>query len=60
MRKDNPFEHFEKMADIFFNGKPAEAKSKVTIEELVKRGSSVVRVGKKLYRVECKEVEVTK
>jgi hypothetical protein len=51
---------FNKFADIFFNGRPAEPDSKVTIQELVRRGESLVRVGKKLYRVRVKEVEVTK
>lgn len=60
------------LVDVFFNGRPARGyrpvrpgregsiPGQVTIEELVRRKSSVVRVGTKLYRVEVKEVEITK
>ena len=55
-------EHYDgiaKVVDVFFNRRAAELpKSKVTIEELVRRGTSLVRVGKKLYRVKCREVEI--
>lgn len=55
-----------KIADVFFNGRRFEGgadesrRSTVTIQELVARGTSVVRVGKKLYRITCKEVEISK
>ena len=58
----DPFEGLAKLADVFFNGRPATPepeKPKVTVEELVKRGTSVVRVGGKLYRFRVKEVELT-
>ena len=46
--------------DIFFNGRSADPDTKVTIQELVRRGDSLVRVGKKLYRITVKEVEISK
>lgn len=56
--------HCERLADIFFNGRPASAfdappRQTVTIEELVRRRKCVVRVGKKLYRVAVTEMEIT-
>lgn len=53
---------FTKLVDVLFNGRPAAdtAASQVTIQELVRRGTSVVRVGGKLYRVRCTEVEITR
>jgi hypothetical protein len=54
------FPGFTKLVDVLFNGRPAAEPSGVTIEKLVARGTSVVRVGSKFYRVTCKEVEVTR
>jgi len=50
----------------FFEVRPATdrqaepAKPKVTVEELVRRGTSIVRVGEKTYRIRVSEVELTK
>jgi len=54
------FDGISKLADVFINGRPAEPPPvcKVTIQELVERETSLVRVGKKFYRVTCKEVEI--
>jgi hypothetical protein len=55
--------HYDDLArawDVFFNGRPAQPISKVNIEEIVRRGVSYVRVGDKLYRIECKEMVQTK
>jgi len=38
---------------------PAPPASKVTIEEIVRRKTSIVRVGGKLYRIRATEVELT-
>lgn len=45
-------------ADVFFNGRPARstAKSKVTVEEIVRRGVCHVRLNGKVYRIEASEV----
>lgn len=60
MRDETNYNGIAKVVDVFFNRRPAEPDPEVTIHELVKRGTSVVRVGRKLYRVVCTEVEVTK
>lgn len=51
-----------KLFDVFFNGRPAEPprNTKVTIDEIVRRGVSFVTYDGKLYRVEAKECEFTK
>jgi hypothetical protein len=50
-----------KVFDVFFNGRPAsDPKSKVTIEELARRGTSTVRIGERFYRVQVTEIEPTK
>ena len=51
-----------KVLDVFFNGRPADeqpAPSGVTLAEIVRRKSCVVRVGKKYYRIESTEVTLT-
>lgn len=50
---------FLKLVDIFFSRRSADSrpKPKVTIEELVKRRTSTVRLGETLYRVTCEEVK---
>lgn len=47
-----------KIIDVLFNGRPADnpAKPTVTIQELIKRTQSTVRVGKKMYRVTVEEI----
>lgn len=55
------FDGVSKLADVFFNGRPADGpvektRGGVSIEELVKRGRSTVRVGKKYYSIEVHEV----
>ena len=45
------------LVDVFFNGRPATKPPTVTIEELIKRGTSHVLVNCQLYRVEATEVE---
>jgi hypothetical protein len=51
-----------KAIDNFFKGfLPATpAPPKVTIEEIIRRGTSLVLVDGKLYRIEANEVEVQK
>jgi hypothetical protein len=44
--------------DVFFNGRLAVEPTRVSIGELVKRGTSVIRVGDKYYRITAEEVEV--
>lgn len=56
------FDGLAKFADVFFNGRPAESAATVatvTIQDLVKRGKSTVRVGKKYYSIEVTEVKLT-
>lgn len=50
---------FAKVADVLFNGRSADSVSvphKETIQELARRGSSEVRIGKTTYRIECRVV----
>ena len=49
---------FVKLADVFFNGRPADSGEKVTVADCIKRGSSVVRLGRKYYRITCQEVKL--
>ena len=50
-----------RMADTFFNGRKAVGpKPAVSVEELIRRKVSHVRLGEKVYRIEAKEVETTK
>lgn len=62
-RPFNPFDMdsaFARFAE-FFDGFPAQQpNSKVTIEELVRRGTSHVRVNDRIYRVQVTEIELTK
>jgi len=54
---------FLEAIDIFFNGRPANAKTKqsaVTVTELIKCKKSVVLHAGKLYRITCEEVSVEK
>lgn len=52
-------EPLSKVLDVFFNGRPAgQKKGAVTIEELIRRGSSVVLVDGVLYRVEVTKAEL--
>jgi len=46
-----------KLADVFFNGRPAEKDCKVTLPEIIRRKTSLVRFEGKLYRVVATEVE---
>jgi hypothetical protein len=48
---------FDKLADAFGEQKPA---SKVTIDEIIRRKTSMVLHNGKLYRVTAEEVEPTK
>lgn len=52
--------HLERMADVFFNGRKAEPEQKITIQELVRRKESTVRVGGRFYKVVVTEMELTK
>lgn len=53
------FDGMAKLADVFFNGRSAEPPdTKVTIQELIRRKNSMVRVDGKLYEVKVKEVEL--
>lgn len=50
-----------RLADTFFNGRPATSPQKtpsVTIEELVRRGVSQVRLNGRIYRVQVTEIEL--
>lgn len=51
-----------KIFDVLFNGRPAEPEpsppSGITLADLIKRRSSVVRVGKKYYRFVVEEVKL--
>lgn len=47
-----------KLADVFFNGRPAKAAPRVSIEQLIKRGTSHVLVDGKVYRVVVTETEM--
>jgi hypothetical protein len=38
----------------------APTKPGITVQDLVQRGTSIVRLGDKTYRITAKEVEVTK
>lgn len=45
--------------DVFFNGRPArDAKPAVTIEELIRRGTSHVLVDGTIYRIEVTKAEL--
>lgn len=50
-----------KLADVFFNGRKSEdapaKKLTVTLEALIERRISTVRVGGKVYRVTVEEVK---
>lgn len=50
-----------KIFDVLFNGRPAEPEPLpgVSLADLIKRRSSVVRVGKKYYRFTVDEVKLT-
>ena len=48
---------FDKLADVFGEQRP---NSKVTIEEIIRRKTSMVLYEGKLYRVTAEEVEPTK
>lgn len=52
-----------KIFDVLFNGRPAEPEPApspgITLTDLIKRRSSVVRVGKKYYRFTVEEVTLT-
>ena len=56
-------DNFARLADLFFNGRgaptvsPEEKPPTVTIDELVRRKTSLVRFAGKLYRVRVTEVE---
>ena len=55
---DDFHRHVERLADIVFNKRRASeaGDKKVTVGELIRRGSSVIRVGGKTYSVEVKEI----
>lgn len=50
-----------KIFDVLFNGRPAEPEPLpgVSLADLIKRRSSVVRVGRKYYRFTVEEVKLT-
>lgn len=54
-------EDFAKIFDALFNSHPAEPEPLpgVSLADLIKRRSSVVRVGKKYYRFTVEEVKLT-
>jgi hypothetical protein len=55
-----PLDFFnERAAEILFNGRSVPD-TKVTIQELIARKDSIVRVNGKLYSVKVTEVEVAK
>lgn len=54
------FDGVARVADVFFNGRKAEPEAKITIQELVRRKESTVRVGGKFYKVIVTEMELTK
>lgn len=63
-----PFSGLEGLFDVFFNGRPANRQPdtpkpepiKVTLSELVRRRSSVMRLDGRLYRVTVTEIEVVR
>jgi hypothetical protein len=50
---------FVKLADVVFNGRPADTppRPSITWKELIDRGVSHVRINGKVYRIEVREVE---
>ena len=51
--------HVERIADIFFNGRPAVPRdSEVTVPELVARKDSTIIFRGKLYRVSVEEMRL--
>ena len=54
------FDGMARLVDVFFNGRPAALPTPVTVRELIRRGVSHVKVDGKDYRVEVREMNVTK
>lgn len=60
------FESGAKLLEALLNGRPTPPKDEpppkvaVTVEELIRRRTSLVRFRDRLYRIEVREMEVTK
>lgn len=56
------FEGLTRLSDTVLNGRPAQPRvtspKAVTIEALIARGTSYIRVDGKMYRVEVKKVDM--
>lgn len=51
--------------DVFFNGRrapgmPPEPQKTITAHDLIKRGTSHVKIAGKAYKIVCTEIETTK
>ena len=53
------FDGLSRLVDVFFNHRPAQPRP-VTIRELIRRGTSHVKVDGKVYRIEAREMEQKK